>query len=389
MSVPSPGASDAAALYRHVFGTHPAVLTSAPGRVNLIGEHTDYNGGLVLPFAIDRRAFVAAGPRPDDAMRICSDRDAGDVVTVPAAGQHPGSVAGWAAYVAGAAWALRQAGHQIGGADIVVSSTVPVGAGLSSSAALECATVLALAEMAGIDIAPATVARLAQRDENDFVGVPCGLMDQMASAAAAAGALLFFDIGADRTEHIPFDLAAAGLAILVMDTRAHHALKDGQYAERRQQCEDSARILGIANLSQLSPPELGDALNRLPDDVHRRRTRHVVTENARVRQVVDLLAARRVADIGTVLVDSHASLRDDFEVSCAELDLAVDTALAHGALGARMTGGGFGGSAIALVESGSADEVADEIGAAFSRAKFLDPVCFPVFPAQGARRESA
>ncbi len=341
----------------------------------------------MLPFAIDRRAAVAVAPRPDGVLRLCSDRLPDELQSFAADTHEPGGATGWAAYAVGAAWALRQAGHEIGGADIAVSSTVPIGAGLSSSAALECATALALAHLNDLELPRPALARIAHADEHDFVGVPCGLMDQMASAAATAGTLLFFDVGNDHTEQVSCDLDAANLSVLVIDTRAHHSLADGQYGERREQCEQAARRLGVPNLAAVPAAELESALRTLNVDVLRRRVRHVVSENDRVRRVVDLLATGRLRDIGPALTASHRSLRDDFEVSCPELDLAVDSALRAGALGARMIGGGFGGSAIALVERPAADSVADAVGNAFSAAGFRQPATFAVAPSDGARVE--
>lgn len=383
------GAAAAADRFRAAFDRSPAGVFSAPGRVNLIGEHTDYNAGLVLPFAIDARAFVAIGPGSGDSSRVSSAQRPDGVHATSAAGLAPGSpgTAGWAAYPFGVLWSLAQAGHPVAPVDLALSSTVPVGAGLSSSAAVECAVALAVSTLQGMVIAGPELARIAQRAENGFVGVPCGLMDQMASACCRAGHALFFDVGADRTEQIPFDPAAAGLAVLVVDTRAHHSLADGEYAKRRADCERAALILGVGSLSELTPDDLDAALARLDDDVLRRRVRHVVTENERVRRVAALLRTGRLDAIGDQLVASHASLRDDFEVSAPELDAAVDAALAAGALGARMTGGGFGGSTIALVPVGAAQLVANAVRESFARSGFRTPEIRAVAPADGARRE--
>jgi galactokinase len=286
-------------------------------------------------------------------------------------------------------WSLAQHDIVVGGIDLALDSTVPTGAGLSSSAAVECATALAVSSLIGIDLPAETLARYAQQAENDYVGVPCGLMDQMASTASQAGHLLFFDIGRDTTEHIPFDPAAEGLAVLVIDTRAHHSLADGEYAKRRASCERAATELGLRSLREIDDAglELDDVLVRLSDQELRRRVRHIVTENGRVRAVVSLLRAGLIPEIGPLLTASHASLRDDYEVSAEELDVAVDAALAAGALGARMTGGGFGGSVIALVRIDLADAVAGAVAAAFADRGFTAPVIRPVSPAAGARRE--
>lgn len=369
-------------LFLERFGAAPAVVASAPGRVNLIGEHTDYNGGLVLPFAIDSRATVAASPRRDGRFRVVSAQRPDEPVET---GDAP--VSGWAGYVVGAAWALSRRGHQVGGFDLAVDSTVPAGAGLSSSAALECAATLAMTAIAGHELAPAELARTAQLAENEYVGVPCGLMDQMAAAACRAGSVLFFDVGADRVTHIPFDPAAHGLAALVVDTRAHHSLADGEYAHRRATCERAAADLGVGTLREITG--LTSALTVLTDPVARKRVRHVVTENERVRRTVAALAAGRVAEIGPELLASHVSLRDDFEVSCAELDVAVDVAMAAGAIGARLTGGGFGGSTINLVPVAALDTVTAAVREAFAARGFHQPVFHQVNPAGGARLEPA
>ena len=258
---------------------------------------------------------------------------------------------------------------------------MPRGAGLSSSASLECATAGALLALAGAELPLRDVALLAQHAENDFVGMPCGVMDQFASTHARAGHLLLLDTRSLEVRHIPFDLAADGLSLLVVDTRAPHQLVDGEYAARRASCEEAARLLGVPALRDVV--DLDSALAALDDDVLRRRVRHVVTENGRVLDVVDLLESGDVRAIGPLLTASHVSLRDDYEVSCRELDLVVDTALAAGALGARMTGGGFGGSAIALVDSGSVEHVRDEILAAFSAAGLTGPAFVDAEPGDG------
>lgn len=373
----------AARLFRTAFGSSPAGLFSAPGRVNLIGEHTDYNSGLVLPFAIDARAEIAAAPNADGLLRIVSAQRPGPPIEVAVSSLAPRSVPGWAGYVAGAVWSLQQSAYPMGGFDVALDSSVPVGAGLSSSAAVECASVVAATRLSGLELVGEEVARIAQRDENDFVGVPCGLMDQMASSVCRPGHALFFDVGASSIEHIPFDPAAAGLTALLIDTRAHHSLADGEYGKRRASCEQAAAELQLRSLRDIE--DLDDALARLSDDVLRRRVRHVVTENSRVRRVVDSLSAGRIGDIGGDMLASHASLRDDFEVSCAELDAAVDAAVSGGAIGARMTGGGFGGSVIALVPADQVAGVGARVADAFRARSFSAPILREVAPAAGAR----
>ena len=376
-------------LFRHAYSREPDRLYSAPGRVNLIGEHTDYTGGLVLPFAIDARATLAAGANQDGTIRVTSAQRAGEMTTVDLLDVHPGSpiAQSWAGYLVGAVWALRAAGYPVGGFDLALDSRVPSGAGLSSSAAVEVVTTLAASALSGVELDVMEIARLALRAENDFVGVPCGPMDQTASAAARHGSVLLFDTRAHSVEHIPFDPGAHGLAVLVIDTRVAHALADGEYGRRRASCERAAAILGVRWLRDLSIDDLPAALEKLDDDELGRRLRHVITENDRVMRTVRRLRIGDVADIGELLTSSHHSLRDDYEVSCPDLDQAVDSALAAGALGARMTGGGFGGSAIALVRVDRVQATIDTVTSAFAARGFAGPVPRIVRPAQGARRE--
>jgi galactokinase len=370
--------------FHDVFGREAEVGWRSPGRVNLIGEHTDYNDGFVLPLAIPREVRVHAARREDRLLRIASVQAPGAIVEIPLDDLAPGSVTGWAAYAAGAAWALQGHGVALVGADLLVDGDVPQGAGLSSSAALECAASGALLALAGAEVPLTEVALLAQRAENDFVGMPCGVMDQFASTHGRAGNLLLLDTRSLETRHIPFDLAAEGLTLLVIDTRAPHALVDGEYADRRRSCEQAAVLLGVPALRDVD--DLGSAMSRLDDDVLQRRVRHVVTENARVLEVVALLESGDVRAIGPALTASHVSLRDDYEVSCPELDVAVDAALSAGAHGARMTGGGFGGSAIALVETGDVAAVQDAVRSAYSAAGFTEPAFLEAVPVDGYGR---
>ena len=367
--------------FRDLYGRDAEAAWRSPGRVNLIGEHTDYNDGFVLPLALTSTTEVLAARRDDRVLRVASAQRRDDPVEILLHDLAPGSVDGWAAYVAGTAWALAERGVDVPGADLLVDGTVPRGAGLSSSASLECATAGALLALAGAELPLRDVALLAQHAENDFVGMPCGVMDQFASTHARAGHLLLLDTRSLEVRHIPFDLAADGLALLVVDTRAPHQLVDGEYAARRASCEEAARLLGVPALRDVV--DLDAALAALDDDILRRRVRHVVTENGRVLDVVDLLESGDVRAIGPLMTASHVSLRDDYEVSCRELDLVVDTALASGALGARMTGGGFGGSAIALVESGYVDHVRDEILSAFRSAGLTEPAFVDAEPGDG------
>ena len=367
---------------RNQTGRQPAGVWAAPGRVNLIGEHTDYNEGYVMPFALAQRVLIAAAPRNDRTWSVTSlNNDSTKIFS--AADLNPG-MAGWQAYVAGVVWALQEAGHRVGGADLVLTSDVPEGAGLSSSAALECAVLTALADLNDLDIVGIERAKLARRSENVFVGAPTGLMDQAASTLCTAGHALFFDCRTDAAEQVLFDTTSAGLEILVLDTKTPHALVDSEYAARRASCEQAARLLGIPALRDVT--DLDAALDQLPDPVLKRRVRHVVTENARVLEAADVLRAGRIADLAPLLDASHESMRDDFEITVPQVDLAVETARSSGSLGARMTGGGFGGCIIALVELGDSERIGEAIVESFGAAGYGPPVYFTAVPSTGAQR---
>ncbi|MEV4618069.1 galactokinase [Asanoa sp. NPDC049573] len=374
----------AAAGFSSAFGAEPAGLWAAPGRVNLIGEHTDYNDGFVLPFALPHRTVVAAAPLPSPRWRVWSEQSDETIEFDAAQADQPGKIDGWAGYVAGVVWALRSAGHDVPGASLAVASDVPAGAGLSSSAALESAVLTALADLGGLAVPVAERPELAQRAENDYVGMPCGIMDQSASIRAEAGHALFLDCRTLEIEQIPFDVASSGLAVLVVDTRAPHRHAGGEYASRRRACEEAAALLGVPALRDVE--DLDAALAALPDEVMRRRVRHVVTEDQRVLDTVELLRAGRVREIGPLLTASHASMRDDFEITVPEVDLAVSTALAAGAYGARMTGGGFGGCVLALVDADALDAVAAAVAAGYAERAFTAPVWFAARPGAGAER---
>lgn len=379
-------AARATADFRSAYGEPPAGRWAAPGRANLIGEHTDYNDGFVLPFALPLRTVVAAAPQPGDTWTVRSELT-GETITFGAeevAG--PGRVTGWGAYVAGVVWALRAAGHAVPGARLAIASDVPLGAGLSSSAALEAAVLAALVDLGGLDLPAERRPRLAQRAENDYVGAPTGIMDQSAVIRCRAGHALFLDCRDESVEQVPFDLDAAGLAVLVVDSRAPHRHADGEYAARRGSCDRAAGLLGVAALRDVPADGLADALARLDEDETRRRVRHVVTENQRVLDTVALLRAGRVREIGPLLTASHASMRDDFEITVPEIDTAVEAALAAGALGARMTGGGFGGCVLALVDAERADAVAAAVTAAYAERGFAAPGHVTVLPDPGATR---
>lgn len=369
-----------------VFGRAPDGVWRAPGRVNLIGEHTDYNDGLVLPFALPLGVSVAAARRDDGVIEVRS-RQAATPVTAPVDGG-PVVAEGWpadrawAAYPVGVARVLRE--HGTGGASLLIDSDLPQGAGLSSSAALECATALALCDLHGVEIDRPTLARLAQRAENEQVGVPCGLMDQAASLLCTQGRALMLDCRTGLSSQVPFAPAESGLTLLVVDTRAAHALAGGEYARRRAECERAASLLGVDALRDVK--DLAGALQKLPDPVLRRRVQHVVTENHRVEATVGLLRAGAVAELGAMLNASHLSLRDQYEVSWPEADRAVNAALRAGARGGRMIGGGFGGSVIVLTAADRADRVRDAITTAYEDQGWPHPSFLEATPSQGAHR---
>ncbi|MFI7318666.1 galactokinase [Streptomyces venezuelae] len=383
---------DVAGKFAELYGYEPEGVWSAPGRVNLIGEYTDFNEGFVMPLALPHTAVAAVARRTDGVLRLHSADIDAPVAELRVDALEPLSKygqGGWAAYPAGVVWALRDAGHDVsGGADIHLASTVPTGAGLSSSAALEVVTALAMNDLYGLGLDRPRLAVLAQRAENAFVGVPCGVMDQMASACATEGHALHLDCRDLTIRQVPFDLAAHGLRLLVVDTRVKHELGDGAYAERRAGCEEGARILGVSHLRDIAYGELPLALGKLTDKKIRRYVRHVVSDNHRVEQVINLLDSGDVRATGPVLTEGHVSLRDDLRISCPELDLVVTSANAAGALGARMTGGGFGGSAVVLVESADEDTVTKSVLEAFAAAGFTAPRVFPAEASAGARREA-
>ncbi|MPY11354.1 galactokinase [Arthrobacter bussei] len=377
---------DLAAAFTDRFGTEPDGLWSAPGRVNVIGEHTDYNDGFVLPFAINHSTTVAAALRTDRLVRVASTFAPDEApVTADLDTLEEGGVDGWAAYPLGVLWAMEQSGHRIQGMDLLVDSSVPVGAGLSSSAALECSVAVAANDLAQAGISRRELAGIGQLAENRMVGAPTGIMDQSASLLGEAGHAVFLDCRSGESRLVPLDLEGAGLELMVIDTRVSHSHSTGGYAARRRSCELGAELMGVPALRDLSVKDLAEAAGVLDEETFRR-VRHIVTENARVEDTVRVLSERGPAEIGPLLVASHASMRDDFEISCAELDTAVDTALDAGAIGARMTGGGFGGAAIALARVGAVTAIRDAVEGAFSAAGFRSPVIFSVLPGAGAAR---
>ncbi|WP_448005665.1 galactokinase [Agromyces bauzanensis] len=376
-------------LFAEQYGRRPAGVWSAPGRVNLIGEHTDYNDGFVFPFAIDRRATVALGDRDDRLIRVSSTFSP-DTVQLHLDELSPDAVEGWAAYPLGVAWALGEFGadlEHVRGVDLHIDSDVPVGAGLSSSAALECAVALALDEHWGLGFDRPTLAKVGRLAENRVVGAPTGIMDQSASLLGEADSGVFLDCRSLDADVIPLRFTAEGLSLLVIDTHVEHAHADGGYAARRASCEAGARGLGVDSLRDLRIDDLDRAAEVLDDETFRR-VRHVVTENQRVLDTVRTLREHGPGAIGPYLDASHVSMRDDFEISVPELDLAVETAQANGAIGARMTGGGFGGSAIALVIDPLVPVITREVEAAFAERGYRAPTVFTVHAEQGARRDA-
>jgi galactokinase len=365
------------------YGAPPTALWAAPGRVNLIGEHTDYNDGYVLPFALPLRVVLAGSPESSGSgWTVWSAEEESSVDFGPAEVSAPGGVSGWGAYVAGVVWALRDAGFEVPAARFALSSDVPLGAGLSSSAALESAVLTALVDLGGLDLAVEDRPALAQRAENVYAGVPTGIMDQSASIRCREGHALFLDCRSLDVEHIPFDLAADGLAVLVVDTKAPHRHAGGEYADRRRACEAAAAALGVPALRDASVADL----SRVSDPVMLRRARHVVSENQRVLDTVALLRSGRVREIGPLMTASHASMRDDFEITVPEVDVAVGAALDSGAYGARMTGGGFGGCVLALVDAPAAPKVAEAVVEAFASHGFATPSWFTASAGPGASR---
>jgi galactokinase len=392
-------AERAAELFKGRFGGAPDGVWLAPGRANLMGEHTDYNDGFVLPFALSQATTAAAARRTDGRLLLCSRQEPDDVLEIALDGLAPGTVSGWGAYAAGVAWALRSAGYQVPGACIAIDSDVPAGAGLSSSAALECATALALTELALTELAPAELdgapvprgelAAIARRAENEFVGVPSGIMDQSASLLSQADHALLLDCRSLDRSQVPFDPAAAGSRLLLINTRARHDLSDGGYGQRRAECEEAARLLGVSSLRDIT--DAADTA-RLADPVLRRRARHVVTDNQRVLQVTGLLRGSpgdrpdTYREIGRLLTQAHSSLRDDFEISWPEADAAVEAALVAGALGARMMGGGFGGCVLALVPEAASGPVRGAVSEAYAWHGWTAPEFLDAVPSDHARR---
>ena len=365
--------------FLETFGEEPDLVAAAPGRVNLIGEHIDYSDGFVLPFAIKDRTLVAARKRNDSTVRIASAQRRNKIVTVDINQVKPGLKGEWERYAVGVLWSMGVTK----GVDLMIDGHVPLGAGLSSSAALECSVATAMNHLFDMGFNLEELARLTQKAENQYVGVPCGIMDQSVSLMATQGSALLLDCRDLSTKNISFDVASHGLELLIIDTQAHHALTDGGYAERRASCESVVAKLGISSLRELTMDQL-EGSRALINETEFVRARHAVTEMKRVLDCVEALNASDFEKVGNLINQSHISLRDDYTVSCSELDTAVDAALSAGALGSRMVGGGFGGSAIALIQASKTTETIGAIEKAFSSKGFKAPRFFTSLPSQGA-----
>lgn len=365
--------------FQTLFGHLPEVTSEAPGRVNLIGEHIDYSEGFVLPFAIENRTHAAISRSSDGLVRISSHQRKNNIFSISISDVEPGSKGDWEKYVLGVIWSLGVKE----GLNILVDGNVPAGAGLSSSAALECAVAVGLNALLNLGLSDKALARATQRAENDYVGMPCGIMDQSVSIMGKAGSALLLDCRDLSTESIPFSVADAGLELLIIDTQAHHALVDGGYAERRAACESAAQKLGVNSMRDLSMEQLLAGREKLTE-IEFIRARHAVSEISRVLSTVEALKDGDFKEVGTLINQSHNSLRDDYAVSCPELDVAVEAARSAGALGARMVGGGFGGSAIALLRVEDVDQARTAIAEAFSNQGFKKPRFFTSLPSKGA-----
>jgi galactokinase len=371
-----------ASKFTEIFGKQPDLIASAPGRVNLIGEHVDFLDGFVLPFAISDVTTVAISKNSSKVIRVASIQKGGEITTVDISKIAPMTGEPWTRYPIGVLWALGNEALS-NGLDILVDGRVPLGAGLSSSAALECAVATAVNELYGLDLSLPELARIAQKGENVYVGMPCGIMDQSVSLMATQGNALLLDTRDLSTEQIPFDIAPLGLELLVIDTQVHHTLVDGGYAERRASCEKAVADLGITSLRDISVSEFEARKSELDAKTYIR-AYHGVTEMKRVLDAVVLLKSGDFVGFGEIVTLAHQSLRDNYTVSCPELDLAADTANKFGALGARMIGGGFGGSAIALIKARDSELIKFEIRGAFMGSKFKAPRFFSALPSQGA-----
>ena len=365
--------------FLETFGVEPDLVAAAPGRVNLIGEHIDYSEGFVLPFAIKDRTMVAARKRDDSTVRVASAQRRNKIVTVDIKDVKPGLKGEWERYALGVLWSMGVKS----GVDLLIDGHVPLGAGLSSSAALECSVATAMNHLFDLGFNLEELARLTQKAENQYVGVPCGIMDQSVSLMATNGFALLLDCRDLSTRNIPFDVASHGLELLIIDTQAHHALTDGGYAERRKSCESVAAKLHVKSMRELTIAQLDSSRDQLSETEYIR-ARHAITEMKRVLDCVEALSSGDFVRVGQLMNQSHLSLRDDYNVSCPELNAAVEASLAAGALGSRMVGGGFGGSAIALIKASKTSSTISAVEKAFADRTFKAPRFFTSLPSQGA-----
>lgn len=365
--------------FQELFGRRAEVLAEAPGRVNLIGEHIDYSEGFVLPFAIADRTYAVIARNTDGLVRIASQQRKNRIFTIDINDVKPGSAGDWEKYVLGVIWTMGITT----GVDILVDGHVPSGAGLSSSAALECSVAVGLNALFGLNKSLEDLARATQKAENDYVGMPCGIMDQSVSLMGREGSALLLDCRDLTTESVPFDVASQGLELLIIDTQAHHALVDGGYAERRASCESVATKFGIPSMRHLTMEVLNARRTEITETEFIR-ARHAVTEIQRVKDAVAALRSNDFLTLGRLINESHFSLRDDYTVSCPELDAAVDASLTAGALGSRMVGGGFGGSAISLIKADQINDVKEAIKSAYADKGFKAPRFFTSLPSAGA-----
>lgn len=376
------------------FGSPPRWIVRAPGRVNLIGEHTDYNEGFVMPLAIERAVWIALSPREDHRVLAESldfggevEFDIHDVVNAQPNSGHllqPSAQSGpdWQAYVAGVAWSLGQSGWPLTGWQGVVQGDVPIGAGLSSSAAVEVAVACAFAAVGGWEIKVAPLALACQRAENQWVGVGCGIMDQLVSLAGKKNHAVLIDCRSLEWRPVPLP---PEVVLVIMDTATRRGLADSEYNSRRSQCEEAARLLSVRALRDLSWDSWPCCEPMLPEPL-RRRARHVVSENHRTLQAVEAMEQKALDRLGRLLVESHRSLREDFEVSSPALDAMVEIALAQpGCLGARMTGAGFAGCAIALVDKNAVDSFVPAVTGEYQSRMGLEPKLYVSQPADGAQ----
>jgi len=366
--------------FEKVYGRSPDICASAPGRVNLIGEHIDFSEGFVLPFAINDCTDVAIAKTNENVIKIASVQRDSEVISVAISDISPDRTGDWERYVLGVIWAL---GIETG-LEIFIDGKVPVGAGLSSSAALEASVATALNSLFFLGHDLPALALLCQKAENDYVGMPCGIMDQSVSLMAEKGSALLLDCRDLTTKNISFNVASHGLELLIIDTQIHHELVDGGYAERRASCDSVVAKLNITSMRHLSIDQLLSQKSVITETEFNR-AHHAVTEIQRVLDAVIALEKSDFKELGKLINASHESLRDDYTVSCPELDCAVDASLAAGALGARMVGGGFGGSAIALIKAENVESTKLAIQNAFESKSYKAPRFFTSLPSQGAR----